>query len=267
MKKLILGLSALVTLFSACSKTDDVATTPVTATTNYILPKTLTTVNAVNGSSSTTQITYNGNKIIQSIDGTTKEVYTYTGDLITKVEKINANVVSRTTDYVYNSSNDLISSLQLSTGNTYKTKIVYTYNSDGTIGYTESNVDISPVLETIRNIGKLTILNGNIIKREYQTPVFSGNINGNISTNEYDTKNSFAKNILGFSKLYEFTGANGQNNLIKTTSVSSSSYNGVNNPSNTTITTHSFLYNIDNYPTEQKNFYNGNLESTSQYTY
>jgi hypothetical protein len=266
MKKFILIFILTILSFVSCSKSEDVvqiANQTPSNTNALILCNKYITTNTVSGLVTTTNVTYNGNKIVETNTGTNKQIFTYNGDLITKVETFNSNVVSRITDYVYNSDGKLVSTLKFTTGNPNKSKVVYTYNTNGTINFIESSINISTSVETVGNSGMLTVLNSNIIKKESQTPVLNGNSSGFILIYEYDNKNRPFKNVTGFSKLLDLTD-NGQNNLTKTTSTSSN--NGVTNPSSS-ITLVSFTYNSDNYPTETKGFFNGAQEFTTQYFY
>lgn len=265
MKKIILLFSLTILSFVSCTKSEDTPLaipTPSNPIASVLCKKYITT-NTVSGLVTTTNITYSGNKIAEINTGTNKQVFTYSGDLITKRETFNSNVLSRITDYTYNSDGILVSTLKFTTGNPNKSKVAYTHNTNGTINFIESSINISTSVETIGNSGMLTVLNSNIIKKESQTPVLNGNSSGFILLFEYDNKNQPFKNVIGFSKLLDLPD-NGQNNLIKTTS--NSSNNGVTNPSSS-ITIANFTYNSDNYPTETIGFFNGAQESTTQYFY
>lgn len=266
MKKIILLFSLTILSFVSCSKSEDVVPIANQMPSNInalILCNKYITTNTVSGLITTTNVTFNGNKIVETNTGTNKQIFTYSGDLITKVETFNNNVVSRITDYIYNSDNKLVSTLKFTTGNPNKAKVVYTHNTIGTINFIESSINISTSIETIGNSGMLTVLNSNIIKKESQTPVLNGNYSGFILLFEYDNKNRPFKNVAGFSKLLDLPD-NGQNNVIKTTSNSSNS--GVTNPSSS-ITLANLTYNSDNYPTETRGFFNGAQEFITQYFY
>lgn len=186
MKKLLYLFSASLLVLISCSKGDE---SKDTTSENLILPKKIAVV-----FQNESILTYNGNKIVQSVSGTYKTVYTYTGDLITKQEKFAGNDIDYKAEYSY--ENDKLKR-SLIGGQAFKRKKVYTHNSDGTVDYKYYNIDVTTGAETLSlgDSGKLTILNGNIVKIEEGTTF--------VSTIEYDSKNNVTKNILGFDKLME----------------------------------------------------------------
>jgi uncharacterized lipoprotein YajG len=150
---------------------------------------------------------------------TYKDIYTYKGNLITKLESFNSSgVVQSSTVYLYNDKNKMIS-LTNTQGVGIIFKMVFDYNIDGTILCTIYTS--SPGFSDLRGYSTIyTVLNGNLIKEE-----FSSVINGfnEKSTIEYslDTKKNPFANVLGFSN-YTLWWSN-QNNQISSVSNSNTS--------------------------------------------
>jgi hypothetical protein len=292
MRKLFVLLLSIVSLLSvSCSKDDDTVTNPQNPE-SFILPKKIVEDNG-RGSISTTILTYNGNKILQYTEDDQKTIYTYTGDLITKIESYDGATLTYQSIYSYLNNKlatetNTETSINSTTGVTtvYKNKTVYTYNTDGTVLVENYKIDNTTGLETKNNRSSVnTYANGNLVK----TVSTSTNIstytdgNGNLVTDtyvnkttetfEYDTKNGLAKNVLGFDKL--LSPASSINNAIKTTYLSESTTNGVANPTlPATVRDYIFKYNPNGYPTEEKSdytFYNNNVAviktRTTQYFY
>ncbi len=293
-KKAQLLLVSIVTFavtLTSCSKDDTITEVPQTSK-SFILPKKIVEDNG-RGSISTAILTYDGNKILQYTQDNQKSIYTYTGDLITKVESYDGATITFQSIYSYlnnklatvTNTETIINS---TTGVTtvYKNKTFYTYNPDGTVLEESYKIDNTTGLETKNNRSSVnTYANGNLVK----TVSTSTNIstytdgNGNLVTDtyvnkttetfEYDTKNTYTKNILGFDKL--LFSESSLNNLVKTAYLSESTTNGVANPTSpATVNIYIFKYNPNGYPTEEKKdytFYDNNVPviktRTTQYFY
>ena len=231
-KLLGLGLLLSITLFS-CSKDGESSSSQA----SLILPK------KVSEGVDETYYTYDGNKIVsENYQVNYKSVYTYTGNLITKIESFYYAKLLSTYDFTY--TNGKITSM-LDTEPPYAPIMTtYIHNTDGTILFSSSNKDE----------GKLTFKDGNLIEW-YSKDV------GSTKIYEYDTKNHPFRNILGFSALsgIMFTGSN-KNNIIKMTAKT----NGFADESGKTIIT----YNSDGYPIESQGYWNGSSSSvTTKYYY
>lgn len=245
MKKILYLFGASLLMLTSCSNDED-SDSPDTA---YLVKE----IAYVEGSYSfSSKITYNGNKIVSSVDSDgEKTLYTYTGDLITKEEEFAVgNNIDSKIEYSYD-NNQLKTSVstEISGSVTYKSKNVYTHNSDGTVSCKTYNINLTTGAETLSYSGKYTFLNGNMVKREQGTDY--------VLVFEYDTKNNPIKNILGFDKLMETEFS--ANNIIKITST--------NNGSNPSISTNQYDYNTAGYPTEQRSFYNGGISGVTKFTY
>lgn len=154
-----------------------------------------------------------------TIPETYKDVYTYTGNLITKLESFNSTgVVWSSTVYLYNDKNKM-TSLVNTQGVVGIFKMLFDYNIDGTVLgtiYTNS----SGVLETKGYSTVYTVLNGNSIKEE-SSAVVGGFNEKNTIEYSFDTKNNPFANVLGFSN-YTLWWSN-QNNEISSVSNSNTS--------------------------------------------
>lgn len=235
-KLLGLGLLLSITLFS-CSK-DEESTPPDSA--SLILPKKVNEKDPVyNDKGKDTYFTYDGNKIVSSIyDGQYKRVFTYTGDLITKVESFSYDKLTWSIDYTY--TNGKLTSM-LEKEPPYNPQLTnYIHNTDGTVLYSSTS-----------GKGKLTFKDGNLVEDASET-------NGT-ETYEYDTKNNPFKNVLGVSALlYNDKGGilfnASKNNYIKKTD----KYNGITS----VLTTSTITYNSNGYPIEDKEYWAGGTDYT-----
>ncbi|QKJ63544.1 hypothetical protein [Flavobacterium sp. M31R6] len=164
-----------------------------------------------------------------------KDIYTYTGNLITKLESVDkAGVVQSSTVYLYNDKNKMIS-LTNTQNVTFIYRLLFDYNVDGIVSSTEY-MTFSGVLEPSGRSNVYTVLNGNLIKEESSIVNIGSPLQ--TSTIEYslDTKKNPFSNVLGFSN-YTLWWSN-QNNEIS--SVSN------NNTSSTVHTTRNEItYNLN----------------------
>ena len=190
-----------------------------------------------NGLTQTIELSYEGNKIVSDKDESNLTFYTYTGDVITKIEKADLSGTYITKEYFYaNGKLDYILSKEF--GNYYKTK--YAYNADGSIiSYSRINSDSSgndgdntPVS------GKYTFSEGKLIRHQ-----INNGSNEAVTTFEYDSKNNPRLNILGFDLLIDMNQLFAFNNVVKKVVTSK-------NPTATTTveTTYSYEYDANGYP-------------------
>jgi len=258
MKKLLYLFTASLLVFTSCSKDDNDSSD----STSSILPKKVTTVYS-DGDSDIENMVYNGNKIVSVTekDGSLAK-YTYTGDLITRIDELDEDgKLNYTTEYAY-VSGKLNSSIGkgADADEIYYYKTKYVHNGDGTVSYDNFRGVISTGVEEEYGVtGKYTFKDGNLLKLEvsYYSNDYS-------YIYEYDTKNNPRKNVLGFSVLLEDENSS-VNNVVKETSTSGS---GVNIRTNTT--TYTYKYDVNNYPTEVvKNYQSGTsiATETTQFVY
>lgn len=233
MKKILTLVSAIALVFTSCSKDDD---SGVDEAENILLKKTILTEG---GNTETYDWTYDGNKLVSNIsnDGS-KLLYTYTGDLLTKIEEFDGASLEFTTNYFYNNGK-LVSMEEISTGSSQKERTDYTYNSDGTVSFTKYSIVIATNATSTINNGKLFFANNNVIKREeistYSTIT---------TTYLYDDKKNPFMNVVGLDKLFDEPRSS-KNNVVKETEVVENTSGGT---TNTYITTNVYTYNASGYP-------------------
>lgn len=238
MKKLIFTYSiVIITLFS-CSKSDnsEQITDPTIDPNTVLLKKMIVSQGT---QTITTDINYNGYKIVGSTssDGSSI-IFTYTGNLITKIEYYTGSTLSQKDTYVYNANGKIETFVQLEYTTTptsgYGAKEEYVYNSDGTTSYSHYTGNLVSQ-NTLSYTGKIFYINGEVSKIEK----YQGS-NTSVINYTYDTKNNIFKNVLGYGAT---TVANGHptgilNNLLTET-----------NPSNSNSTvSYSYTYNLSDFP-------------------
>ncbi|TRX02032.1 hypothetical protein [Flavobacterium gawalongense] len=229
-----------VLMLNSCSSNSETETKPV----DSVLVKKIILTHSANDIETFTY-KYDGNKIVsRKNDGGFVSNYTYTGNVITKIEELSDNKFQSSRDYTY--VDGKVATLVLKTNYDGTDTHSYTYNSNGTVSYkrTRSNGV---------NTGILTIVNGNIVKNE----VF---YNGSLSstyTYEYDTKNNPFKNVLGF------------NLLLDTNEEMFSPNNMTQDGGGTPALNYTFKYDANGFPMERKlsdaNY--GSSHRLSQYFY
>ncbi|CAM4076095.1 MULTISPECIES: hypothetical protein [Flavobacterium] len=256
MKKFLTLVSAIALVFTSCSKDDDSGTNEAE---NTLLKKTIYTEGT---DTDLYDATYDGNKIVSFIGSTdnSKTLYTYTGDLITKIEDFDNTTLEFTTNYFYNNGK-LVSMEEIESGATQKNRTDYTYNSDGTVSFTNYSIVIATnVTNTIHN-GKLFFANNNIIKKE----VIRTN-STSTTTYLFDDKKNPAINIIGFDKLLDEDKSQ-KNNITKETEVAEYTSGGTTT-TDTYITTNVFSYNSSGFPIQKKEYdENLVLDHTIDYFY
>ena len=265
MKKIILLLSVVLLAVVGCSKSD--SSTPTDP--SLILPKKVINISNSPDGTSTSDLLYNGNKIIESSETRNgvlyKTVFTYNGDLIVKSESFRANISTDIEEFIYNNNVltmkfDTENRIDSQTNLPYvkKTKKSYIYNPSGSI--IEENFNfINNVYVTANRTTLYTFLNGNLVSTvENNSYQYNNGTNNVTNTNkytytyEYDNKNNPLKNILGINKI-SFGVDSSVNNVIKKTSLTEGTTNNVANPvqpANIRLYTNS--YNADNFLTESK---------------
>lgn len=266
MKKVVLFLSVSVLSIIGCSKEN--SPEPIVNPGNLI--KRIENISNSPDGNTTTFIAYNGNKIAEtsSTDGgvARKSIYTYNGDLISKRESFKGNVLTNSDDFVYVNLKlmtvfSVENKVNSQTGSTVedKSKREYIYNTNGTI--TEQVykfVNNIYVAETRTNV--YTYSGGNCIKLVQNSSSSFDNGSGTLQTNtyeytyiyEYDNKVNPINNITGFSKIL-FDEDFSVNNLIKRTSSSAGTTNGVpNTVFPASVRNFVLSYNANNLITESK---------------
>ena len=231
MKNVILALGITLLTLNSCSDNDK---NPVE---EIVLVKKMIETDS-QGKSSTTSITYSGNKIASAIASGSdnyKTVYTYTGDVITKEEEYDTttNSLTSTNDYTY-LNGVLSTSIKSTPTGSSEYKTLFIHNTDGAVNVVNSTIITATKKETITSTAKYTYTNGNLIKTDYST-----NSVVNTTSYEYDSKNNPLKNILGIKLLLDFDAQISINNWTKSTEIYGTS---------TYTTSPIYTYNSSNYP-------------------
>lgn len=297
MKKLIMSLLIAVIAVTSCSK-DEAATEVINVNSNLLnrIEITTTTAGSTNVESFFNTLKYNGNKLSEIVgnDGDPPSIYSYTGDLITKIKSNDGPNFTNTSEYFYDINNKLKSKLEVSneTNNLgevtiRKKKKVYTYNQDGTILEENFKIDNVTGLETKDNTETVyTYTNENMIKSvKTFTSTFTNSNNGipiiitnksvTTDTYQYDNKKNIFTNILGLRK-----STVGQissiNNVVKETSKFESFTDNILNPNSSApaVREYVFKYNENDYPIENTYIYTTSINqvistktSVSKYFY
>lgn len=174
---------------------------------------------SVDGTSTTTLLAYDGNKLV-SIDKADQLLkFYYTGDLITKVEEWDkASQHLNTLEYSYSEGR----LTTIASSDNYV--INYVHNADGSVSYEKLTQRFDEV--DVKNYhGILYFQNENLVKDEKTLDdAGSGMVVKKSVSRVYDTKNNALKNILGFDKLLDFSKAISSNNEIVGTHASSIKY-------------------------------------------
>ncbi|TPG38158.1 hypothetical protein [Flavobacterium pectinovorum] len=246
MKKILCLFGALsMVLMSSCSSDDSSSD----ASDSILLKKVVLT--GTDGKS-TVNYKYNGNKLVSVIDdsGEVNMYYTYTGDLITKIEfKFPTGEIEQTNSFTYSADGKLATFVRVEKENDELRgyKEVYTYNANGTISVKSYGGDDKTQTE---EGGTSTIT------------FVSGDVSEITSTNSpnhkyvYDAKNNAAKNVLGLDKI-SFVDGEGTGVF----------HNEVSDTSGATVwSTYSYTYNSAGYPEKSVDNVEG-LKYTSEYFY
>ena len=189
------------------------------------------------------EYSYDGNKVSEmneyynDVLGS-KEIFYYTGDLITQVKGYDENnIYNSLTTITYNNSGQPISILNIDneTGSWLGYKTNFIYNQNGTITTLDYSGDLN-VQNTLESTSNIVVTN-NIVVSEIT-------ISGTYTTSNsytYDTKNSPFKNVIGLNNF--FNPEYQEHNLLQTIQS-----DGVNSP---IIEDFQYIYNSDGYPTSR----------------
>lgn len=229
MKKILCLFGALTFALTSCSSDEDSSDSSGTV----LLKKTVETDSE--GDKVTTNYVYNGNKIVNiTVQGSSDGIYfTYTGDLITKMEFKYEGEVEQINEYKYDSNNRLISYVSIEPSEEYGFKESYTYETDGSISVKTYRGD--DLTQTIANgTRKITFTGGEFTK------IISTDSPSRSYT--YDDKNNPMKNILGYDKI-SFVDGEASGILHNIVSEKDIDYDEV-------TATYVFTYNSAGYPTK-----------------
>lgn len=245
MKKFLLLFCAMTLALTSCSSDDS----NDDSSDSVLLKKIVLTGS---GGKTTVNYTYDGNKLVSIIDNfkVINMHYTYTGDLITKIEfKFPDGSIEQTNTFSYGTDGKLVTFVKVESDGDelWGYKEVYTYNANGTVSVKGYSGDEKT--QTIASgTSVITFVNGDV------SEITSTNSPNHKYT--YDSKNNAAKNILGLDKI-AFVDGEGTDVF----------HNELSDTSDEEIwSTYSFTYNSDGYP--EKSTSNEEGESfTSEYFY
>lgn len=173
------------------------------------------------------KFTYYGTKLLEIYyNPSQKKVFTYTGDVITKIEHYQNSVIRF--EHVYTYTDGKLTQYQNNDKLTGDLDfITYTHQEDGTIAYQQTfSFNGTP---NWQKEGILTFQNGNLIEdvAEFMFTNIEDEYNIVINLIEYDTHVNPYKNILGYSALLNLKGTIGNENIISDYTYTSSYKNDV----------------------------------------
>ena len=199
MKKFLCLFSALsIALLSSCSSDDDNSDGGSSST---ALPTkiTLTTVEDGDSGKLDYTFTYDGNKLKEiSLSDASRYVYTYTDNLITKVELYKSSVLFTTDVYAYENGKLTSRITSRAFSSFSKDKLTFVYNSNGTVSVKASQIldgEESDYYETTI----YTFANGNIVSSEY----IDEDGDSEKITSTFDNKKSPFVNVTGLKLLLD----------------------------------------------------------------
>lgn len=276
MKKLIFAFSVVVLVLSSCSKSEETPVPePIDTTSDVLLKKAVTT----RGSIVTTDMySYVGKKIdkIVSNDGTTNSEtkYTYTGDLITKIEFFTNAVLKSKKEYTYqNDKMTGITTYEYNGSVTTKKKTIYNHRlinvNEETAHYKIYSVNMLNNRETLIADGDV-YFSGETVSAQLDTDYVSVPSHIMDCYAEYSYGNSKKNptiNIIGYSKLFDNITGSSKGVLGNKKITENVLVNGV---STTQISNYkwTYTYNSSLFPDTRKAFNKNNvLDNTTQFYY
>jgi hypothetical protein len=199
---------------------------------------------------------YEGNKLVEIFyNYSQKKVFTYTGDLISKIEQYQAEIVRFEFTYSYENGK-LISYLNRDLLTNNKEEVTYIYESDGSISFLQIfSFNGRPDWQ---KEGKLVIENGNLIESVAEFNFYNASNEYNLLINllEYDDKPSPYKNVLGYTVLLNLNELIGTNNILTDYVYSTSFRGGSQYAESITGTEYEISYDNKGRPTQLDRFSN-----------
>lgn len=227
---------------SSCSSDDSSESTDA-----VLLPKKITETIVENGQSGslTYTLSYDGNKLKDiAVSDASRSVYTYTGDLITKVELFRSGILFSTDIYAYENGK-LASKITTREANkSIQDKLTFVYNANGTVNANQSQI-INKQEIKYDTTTLYTFANGNMISSE----IIDGTVLEKI-TSTYDTKKSPFVNITGLKLLLDLDNEfdfYSTNNNVKSVTLT---YNSKGAVIQTATVETTYKYNGSDYATE-----------------
>ncbi|WP_269234925.1 hypothetical protein [Flavobacterium flavigenum] len=248
MKKILCLFSAFsVVLLSSCSNDDNNSDGGSSST---ALPTKITLTTVEDGDKGTLDytFTYDGNKLKQiSLSDASRYAYTYTDNLITKVELYKSGILFSTDVYAYDNSGKLTSRITTRAFSSYsKDKLTFLYNANGTVTVSASQIVDGEEGEYYEST-IYTFANGNISSTE----VIGDDGYTEKITSTYDNKKTPFVNVTGLKQLLDLaldTDLSFDFYSVNNTLTSKTVYTG--EEVETVNTTFTNKYNSDNFLTE-----------------
>ncbi|SNR51597.1 hypothetical protein [Flavobacterium sp. ov086] len=196
MKKILCLFSALALMLTSCSSDDSSSE----AASGTLLPKKIVETSVENGKSGsvTYTVTYDGNKLKDiALSDASRSVFTYTGDLITKVELFYSSELQSTDVYAYENGKLISKITTKAFGSTPPQKLTFVYNANGTVNANQSEI-IDGKEVKYDTTTRYTFANGNMISSEIIDGVLREKI-----TSTFDDKKSPFVNVTGVKLLLD----------------------------------------------------------------
>lgn len=247
MKKVLFTLAIGLATLTSCESDSD----SNNSNSNEVVLITQSVDTYADGSTTTVNYTYDGNKLVgtDASDGY-EDTYTYTGGLLTKIEdthgapdEVDVSVLE------YDSSDRLIKETVNYDDGLEVVVNTFVYNTDGTVTKNHGSEDVTSVY---------TIVSGNLTKTVY-TDSNAGE--SSVTTVTYDNNNQPFKNIANADTFLLLGYSAFTNNQLSVTVTGSASYPEDN--SNTVYNT----FNSDDYPSKSTTTYmSGTVDEETQTT-
>ncbi len=199
--RIVLWVSILLITLSSCTN-EGVTLVPV-----QLLKKIVEI--STDGSSNTTFLTYNGNKIVSIDKVDAIATFYYTADLITKIALLDKSTQHiNTLQYDY-SDGQLV---KITSSDNYV--LNYIHHADGSVSYEKLTKDLNNNDIKIYH-GILSFQNGNLIKDDkFLDDEGVEVLSENTINSTYDNKNNALFNVVGFNKLLDYSKIISSNNEL-----------------------------------------------------
>lgn len=214
---------------------------------NHYYQKKIVETTVENGSSGslTYTLSYDGNKLKDiALSDASRYVYTYTGDLITKIESFRSSVLYSTDEYTYENGKLISKTTTKAFSNAPQEKLTFVYNSNGTVNANESQI-INKQEIKYDTTTLYTFANGNLVSSELIDGVLKEKI-----TSTFDDKKSPFINIVGAKLLLDFDSHFDFYSLNNTVKNVTTNYNSSGAVTQTATVTSTNKYNADKFLTE-----------------
>jgi hypothetical protein len=232
----ILFVSVLMLSITSCTNEED---------NQEQLLRTLIEIN-VDGTSETTHLIYNGNKILSIVSPTKSETFDYTGELITRITSMDIpNQELTIFDYIY--TNDKLTTV-ISSGNY---ELNFMHNADGTVSYEKTTLDSNNNL-VLEYHGTLSFQGQNALEDKR---VLDNTVSNEVHKQEvgfmYDVKTNPLNSITGYSKLLDHFTTISANNAVSSIEITSTNFLDTDQGSSFAIQyPRNYQYDNSGYPIE-----------------